>query len=78
MLIGRKNNSITWTVPSSNKAVEPYGEPHWSSSLSDAPILDFRIQMATRKDFEATKAHWLVLMKIYYQTLLSYLIIISD
>ena len=61
MLIGRKNNSITWTVPSNNKTVEPYGEPHWSSSLFDAPILDFRVQMATKKDFKATKTHWFVL-----------------
>ncbi len=58
MLIGRKNNSITWTVPSNNKTVEPYGEPHWSSSLGDAPILDFRIQIATREEFKETKAHW--------------------
>ena len=57
MLIGHKNDSITWTVPSNNKTVEPYGEPHWSSSLSDAPILDFRVQMATKEDFKATKAH---------------------
>ncbi|CAB4020784.1 Hypothetical predicted protein, partial [Paramuricea clavata] len=58
MLIGRNNNSITWTVPSNNMTVEPYGEPHWSSSLGDAPILDFRVQLATREDFKATKAHW--------------------
>ena len=57
MLIGRKNNSITWTVPSNNKTVEPYGEPHWSSSLGDAPILDIRVQMATKEDFKTTKAH---------------------
>ena len=61
MLIGRKNNSITWTVPSNNKTVEPYGEPHWSCSLGDAPILDFRVQVATKKDFKTTKAHWYVL-----------------
>ncbi len=58
MLIGRKNDSVTWTVPSSNITVEPYGEPRWSSSLGDAPILDFRVQMATKEDFKATKAHW--------------------
>ena len=58
MLIGRKNNSVTWTVPSNYKTVEPYGEPHWSSSLGDAPILDFRVQMAIKDDFKATKAHW--------------------
>ncbi len=58
MLIGRKNNSVTWTVPSSNMTVEPYGEPRWSSSLGDTPILDFRVQMATKEDFKTTKAHW--------------------
>ena len=60
MLIGRKNNSITWTVPSNSETVEPYGEPHWSSSLGDALILDFRVQMATKEDFKTTKAHWSV------------------
>ena len=58
MLIGRKNNSITWAVPSNDETVEPYGEPHWSSSLGDAPILDFSIQIATKEDFKTTKAHW--------------------
>ncbi len=58
MLIGRKNDSVTWTVPFSNMTVEPYGEPQWSSSLGDAPILDFRVQMATKEDFKTAKAHW--------------------
>ena len=58
MLIGRKNNSITWSVPSNNKPVDPYGEPHWTSSLGKAPILDFRVQVATSKDFKTTKARW--------------------
>ena len=61
MLIGRKNTPVTWTLPSNNQTVHPYGEPHWSSSLGDAAILDFRIQMATSEDFKTTKAHWLVL-----------------
>ena len=60
MLIGRKNSSATWTVPTRNSPVEPFGDPHWSSALGEAPILDFRIQMATSEDFKATKAHWLV------------------
>ena len=59
-LIGRKTNAVTWTVPSNNKPVEPFGKPHWSSSLGDAPILDFRVQVATEEDFRATKAHWWV------------------
>jgi hypothetical protein len=58
ILIDRKNNSITWSVPSNNKTVEPYGDPHWSSSLGNAPILDFRVQVATSEHFKATKAHW--------------------
>ena len=58
MLIGRKNSSVTWTVPSNSKTVEPFGEPHWISSLGEAPMVDFRVQMATKDDFKATKAHW--------------------
>lgn len=61
MLIGRKNNSETWTVPSNNDPVSPFGDPHWSSALGDAPILDFRIQMAISEDFKQTKAHWFVI-----------------
>ena len=59
-LIGRSKTAAMWRVPSNNKTVEPFGEPHWSSSLGDAPILDFRIQVATQEDFSATKAHWWV------------------
>ena len=66
MLIGCKNNSITWTVPSNNNTVDPYGEPHWSSSLGDAPILDFSIQVATKEDFKTTKAHWWVVLITMY------------
>lgn len=58
MLIGRKNNSITWSVPSNDYPVEPFGDPHWSSALGDAAILDFRVQMATSENFMETKAHW--------------------
>ena len=68
MLVGRKNNSITWSVPSNNMPVEPYGEPHWSSSLGDAPIMDFRIQMANKQDFRATKAHWSVIIQYVINT----------
>ena len=60
MLIGHKNNSITWTVPSNDNPVEPLGFPHWSSALGDAPVQDFRVQMSTGKDFKQTKAHWYV------------------
>ena len=64
ILIGRKNNSITWSVPSNDIPVEPYGDPHWLSSLGDAQILDFRIQMATKEDFKDTVAHWWVSNKM--------------
>ena len=56
-LIGRSKSASIWNVPSNDTTVEPYGEPHWSSSLGDVPILDFRIQVATKEDFSATKAH---------------------
>ena len=58
MLIGKKNTSITWSVPSNDKPVEPYGDPHWSSQFGDAPILDFRIQIATSPNFNHTVSHW--------------------
>lgn len=57
-LIGTKNDSVTWTVPSSSDPVEPFGEPHWLSSFGEADILDFRVQMASKGDFGAIKAHW--------------------
>ena len=58
MLIGRKTSAVTWTVPSNNTPVEPFGKPHWSSSLGDTPIVDFRVQVATQEDFRKTKSHW--------------------
>ena len=58
ILIGRKNTSVTWTVPSSDKTVEPLGEPHWTSALGNAPIVDFRVQVARTESFKTTKAHW--------------------
>ena len=57
-LIGKKNDSVTWSVPSNNDPVEPFGKPHWHSSFGEVDILDFRIQMASKDDFRATKAHW--------------------
>jgi hypothetical protein len=60
LLVGRKNSLVTWTVPSSSNPVEPFGDPHWSSSLGDAQIVDFRVQVATKKDFSTTRADWYV------------------
>jgi hypothetical protein len=58
MLFGRTNTSVAWTMPSSNDAVELYGNPHWASHLGDAPILDLRIQMARTEDLSKPLAHW--------------------
>ena len=58
ILVGRKNTSVTWTVPSNNKPVEPFADPHWTSSLGNAPIIDFRVQMASAENFKTTTAHW--------------------
>ena len=58
ILVGRKNTSVTWTVPSNHKPVEPFGDPHWTSSMGNAPIIDFRVQMASAENFKTTKAHW--------------------
>lgn len=58
MLIGRKKDARIWSVPSDEKPVKPNGDPHWTSSFGDAPMIDFRVQMATSDDFRTTKAHW--------------------
>jgi hypothetical protein len=60
MLVGKTNSCLTWTVPSKDKAVEPYGDPQWASHLGDAPILDFRIQVSMAEDLSKTLAHWWV------------------
>jgi hypothetical protein len=57
-LIGKMNTSSTWLVPSNDIPVEPFGDPHWSSSLGEVPILDFRVQMAIKENFKTTVAHW--------------------
>ena len=57
-LIGKNNNSITWTVPSNDDSVEPFGTPHWCSSFGDVDVLDFRVQVASKEEFRMTKAHW--------------------
>jgi hypothetical protein len=57
-LIGRKITPETWTLPSNTTPVHPYGPPHWLSSLGDAQIMDFRVQIATSDNLKATKAQW--------------------
>lgn len=59
-LAGRINNSVTWTVPSNDIPVEPYGHAHWASNLGEAQILDFRVQMGTAEDLQKAKADWFV------------------
>ena len=68
ILIGKKNSSVTWTVPSNDFPVEPFGDPHWASNLGDIPIRDFRIQIATVEDLQQTKAHWFVNFDIWNET----------
>jgi hypothetical protein len=58
MLVGKKKGPKTWSVPSTSIPLQPFGDAHWLSSLGDAPIMDFRIQIATADDFKNTKAHW--------------------
>ena len=58
ILIGKKNNSVMWSVPSNEDPVEPFGKPHWCSSFGDVSVLDFRVQVASKDDFRTTKAHW--------------------
>ena len=57
-LIGRKNDSVIWSIPSNDDPVEPFGKPHWSSCFGEVDIHDFRIQMASKEDLKATKADW--------------------
>ena len=71
-LIGKKDTSVTWTLPSNDLPVEPDGNPHWASNLGDFPIRDFRIQIATAEDFKQTKAHWFVQRYTYIILLQSY------
>ena len=58
MLIGTLNDSVTWSVPSNDEPVKPFGIPHWSSALGHAPLMDFRVQVTKGDAFEDTIAHW--------------------
>ena len=58
MLVGMKDSPVSWTVPSNSIPVDPRGIAHWSSSLGDVDVLDFRVQLSTNKNFEETKADW--------------------
>ena len=57
-LIGMADSPVSWTVPSNATPVDPQGPPHWSSDFGDMKVLDFRVQFATNRSFEATKADW--------------------
>ncbi|CAB4037073.1 Hypothetical predicted protein, partial [Paramuricea clavata] len=63
ILMGKMDSSITWNVPSTANPVEPNGAQHWASNLGEAPVVDFRVQMATAEDFSNTVAHWSFRMK---------------
>ena len=58
LLVAKKDSPVTWTVPSSNETVQPFGDPHWSSIFGDMKMLDIRIQFSTTSEFEDTKADW--------------------
>ena len=58
LLVARKNDSVTWTVPSSKETVDPFGKPHWSSIFGNMKMLDIRFQFSTTSEFKDTKAHW--------------------
>ena len=58
ILFGYQNSSVTWKVPSTNKTVDPFGSPRWSSILGHAPILEIRVQVSSSREFKDTKAHW--------------------
>ena len=58
ILIGRKISPETWSVPSNDTPVHPYGSPHWLSAIGDAPILDFRIQVSKTENLQRSVSHW--------------------
>ena len=58
ILIGRKTSPETWSVPSNDTPVDPYGPPHWLSSIGDAPVLDFRIQVSKSENPQRPVSHW--------------------
>ncbi|XP_028416631.1 uncharacterized protein LOC114540704 [Dendronephthya gigantea] len=58
ILFGYQNSSVTWNVPSTNKPVDPFDSPRWSSVLGNTPILDIRVQVSSSAEFKDTKAHW--------------------
>ena len=58
MLIGMKDNPVSWTVPSKSTPVNPQGPPHWSSIAGGVKVQDFRVQFSSDKSFDGTKADW--------------------
>jgi hypothetical protein len=58
LLVAKKDDPVTWTVPSSNETVDPHGKPHWSSIFGKVKMLDIRFQISTTSKFKDTKAHW--------------------
>jgi hypothetical protein len=58
MLVAKKDDPVTWTVPSTNETVDPHGKPHWSSTFGKVEMLDIRFQISTTSNFKDTKAHW--------------------
>lgn len=58
VLVAKKDDPVTWTVPSSKETVDPHGKPHWSSTFGKVEMLDIRFQISTTSNFKDTKAHW--------------------
>jgi hypothetical protein len=58
ILIGVKDTPETWAIPSNFSLVHPKGPAKWSSAFGDMNVLDFRVQIATSKNFHDTQAHW--------------------
>ncbi|XP_028393585.1 uncharacterized protein LOC114517928 [Dendronephthya gigantea] len=58
LLVAKKDDAVTWTVPSTNETVDPFGKPHWSSIFGKINMLDIRFQISTTSNFKDTKAHW--------------------
>ncbi|XP_028392188.1 uncharacterized protein LOC114516806 [Dendronephthya gigantea] len=65
LLVGMKNNSVTWNVSTNENLVDPLGPPHWSIMFADVNIRDFAIQISTTENFEDTKAYWSYKLKTH-------------
>ena len=59
-MIGVQDTPKTWSIPFGTSFIDPNGPARWSSAFGEKEVLDFRVQISTSKNFDATRAHWYV------------------